>query len=378
MKVTGFRTFVVHAQWRNLVFVRLETDEGITGLGEGTTEWNELAVEGALGHLCRRILGQDPLRVEAIWEMLYRDPYWRGGVDITSALSAIDQALWDIKGKKHGLPVYELLGGRTREKVKAYANAWYGGCHTPADFARQARETTQQGYTALKWDPFGASDLVLAREVADRAVEIVAAVREAVGKDVELMIEAHGRFSPTSAIAIARRLQRFDIHWFEEPIPPDNVAALAKVAAAVEIPIATGERAYTKFGFRELLERQVADVIQPDICHAGGITEMKKIAAMAETYYVPVAPHNPNGPVSTMATLHFDAAIPNFLIQEHLVSDAPWVSQLVRGGAEVRDGYFTVPDRPGLGVELDEQVAAAHPYRDTAMNLFSTEWEENL
>ena len=380
MRLAGFRTFIVHDGYRNFVFLKLTTDDGLTGVGEGTVEWNELAVEACLRQTCGRLLGCDPFETEALWERLYRDSYWRNDLIINSALSAIDQALWDLKGKRLGVPVYRLLGGRLGARLRAYANAWYWGCTTPADFARRAGEVVATGYTALKWDPFGDADMTLTPAAAEAVVANVAGVRQAVGPSVDLLIEVHGRLTPAWAIEMARRLKPFDPFLYEEPVPPENPDALAKVAAKVELPIATGERLCTKFAFRELLERQAVDVIQPDLCHAGGITEVKKIAAMAEAYYVRVAPHNASGPVGTAAAVHLDASIPNFLIQEFFVAQAPWIEEVVSGAPRVVGGCLTVSDAPGLGVELDEEAAAAHPFRETwgGATLFTRDWQVGL
>ncbi|MBI3456554.1 MAG: galactonate dehydratase [Candidatus Rokubacteria bacterium] len=380
MRLTDFRTFIVHDGYRSFVFLKLYTDEGLTGVGEGTVEWNELAAEACLRQTCGRIMGADPFQTEALWERLYRDSYWRNDLIIASALSAIDQACWDLKGKKLGVPVHALLGGKRRERLRAYANAWYWGCTTPEQFARAAAKVVADGYTALKWDPFGDADMTMSTAAMRAAVAQVAAVREAVGPDVDLCIEVHGRLSPAWAIEMARRLKPFDPYFYEEPVPVEDVEALVKVARAIEIPVATGERLCTKFAFQELLRRQAADIIQPDLCHAGGLTEVKKIAALAEAAYVQVAPHNASGPIGTAAAVHLDAAIPNFLIQEFFVTQAPWIEEVVEGGPRVANGEIVVPDRPGLGVELHEPAALAHPFKESwgGKTLWSRGWQASL
>jgi len=366
MKVTGVETFLVDDVVRNWVFVRVHTDQGVSGVGESTTEWSEKAVEAAIGHLQRYLVGKNPFDIEAHFQRMYRDAYWRSGPVVNSAISGIEQALWDIIGKQLEVPVYKLLGGRCRDKIRVYANGWYEGLKTPEEFADAAADVVKKGYTALKWDPFGASDLVLERDDAKAAVKCVEAVREAVGDDVELLIEGHGRLNINSAVQVAKDLEPFRPYFFEEPIPSENVDALAKVAAKTNIPIATGERLFTKFGFREVLEKQAADIIQPDPCHDGGILETKKIAAMAETYYVPVAPHNPNGPVATAASIQLATCIPNFVMLEGVWEwDVPWRSEVVTEPFTVHNGYVEVPNRPGLGVELDEEVISKHPFRAT-------------
>ena len=380
VRLADFKTFLVHDGYRTFVFLKLYTDDGLTGVGEGSTEWNELAVEAAIRQMCGRLRGADPFQTEALWEQLYRDSYWRNDLIINSAISAIDQACWDLKGKKLGVPVYALLGGLRRERLRAYANAWYWGCTTPDDFARAATQVVAEGFTALKWDPFGAADMTLSAAAMRAAVDNVAAVRAAVGPDVDLCIEVHGRLAPAWAIEMARRLKPFDPFFYEEPVPPENFDALATVARAIEIPVATGERLTTKFLFRELLVRQAADIIQPDLCHAGGLTEVKKIAAMAEASYVRVAPHNATGPIGTAAAVQLDACIPNFLIQEYFVTQASWIDEVVQGAPRAVRGEIAVPDRPGLGVELDEAAALAHPFKEAwgGQTLFSAGWQAGL
>ncbi len=380
MRLADFRTFIVHDGYRSFVFLKLVTDDGLTGVGEGTVEWHELAVEACIRQMCGRVMGADPFQTEALWERLYRDGYWRNDLLVMSAISAIDQACWDLKGKKLGVPVHALLGGKRRDRLRAYANAWYWGCETPEQFARAAAKVVAEGYTALKWDPFGDADMTMRPAAMAAAVANVAAVREAVGRDVDLCIEVHGRLAPAWAIEMARRLKPFNPFFYEEPVPVENVEALAKVARAIDIPIATGERLCTKFQFAELFARQAVDIIQPDLCHAGGLTEVKKIAALAEAAYVHVAPHNSTGPVGTAAAVQLDAVIPNFLIQEYFVAQASWIDEVVEGGPRVVDGEIVVPDRPGLGVELREEAARAHPFKEVwgGKTLFSEGWQASL
>jgi galactonate dehydratase len=380
MRLADFRTFVVHDGYRTFVFLKLYAEDGLTGVGEGTVEWNERAVEACLGQTCPRIMGSDPFDTEALWERLYRDGYWRNDLVLVSALSAIDQACWDLKGKKLGVPVHALLGGRRRDRLRAYANAWYWGCVTPEEFARAAVKVAREGYTALKWDPFGDADTTMSPAAMRAAVANVAAVREAVGPEVDLAIEVHGRLAPAWAIEMARRLEPFEPFFYEEPVPAENVDALVQVARAIRIPVATGERLCTKFQFQELLGRQAAAIIQPDLCHAGGLTEVKKIAALAEAAYVPLAPHNASGPIGTAAAVQLDAAIPNFLIQEYFVAQAPWIDEVVEGGPRVVNGEIQVSERPGLGVELHETAALAHPFQETwaGKTLFSAGWQASL
>jgi len=355
MKITGIETHYAAASGRPWILVKVLTDEGVYGWGEATLEGKEHTVIAAVGELARYLVGRDPSRIEQHWHEMYRGAFWVGGPVLNSAISGVEHALWDIKGKVLGAPVYELLGGKCRDRIRAYANGWFRQGMSAEATAARALEVVAMGYTAIKWDPFAQAGLFIDTATADAAVANVRAVREAVGPNVDLCIEVHGRLSPANAIRIGKRLEEFNPFFYEEPIPPENIDALALVARAVNIPIATGERLFTKWGFKELFERQAAAVVQPDICHAGGILELKKIAAMAEVHYVGFAPHNPNGPICTAASIQVDACIPNFLIQEFVISDEPLRSQLQQEPIRVIDGYFEIPNRPGLGVEINEE-----------------------
>jgi galactonate dehydratase len=370
LKITHIETLLVFAGWRNWVLVTMDTDQGITGVGEATLEGREKAVVGAIEDLARYLLGKDPFRIEEHWFTLYRTGVWIGPVTLT-ALSALEIAMWDIVGKVMGQPIYNLLGGQMRERVRVYANGWYFGARTPAEFAERAGQTVERGFSAIKFDPFGQAFLTISNEGLEEAVERVAAVRRAVGPKVDLLIEAHGRFFVGDAIRVAHRLEPFDCYWYEEPVPPDNLDALAEVTRHSPIMVVTGERCFTRFQHAELLPRQAARVIQADVIHAGGILETKKIAAMAEAWHTMIAPHNPNGPVATAATLQTVAGLPNFLILEMLVADPPWREDLIREKFEIQDGYLAIPDRPGLGVTLNHDAIAKHPYQPVDLSFQS-------
>ena len=377
MKITDVRTFVMGTSWRNLIFVKVYTDEGIAGIGEATLQNFEAPVLAYIeaakkGH----VIGSDPLRIEDLWLRVFRDDFWRGGVVAYTGLSAIEIACWDILGKKAGLPIYNLLGGSCRDKIKVYANGWYTVERSPEQFAERAKTVKQMGYSALKVDPFGPGHYELDRTETRRSIKLIEAIREAVGEDVEIMIEAHGRFSPHTAIEIAGKLEPYDPSWLEEPVPPDNIRALIKVAKKIRLPIATGERAFTRYGFRELFESDAVDIIQPDPIHTGGILETKKIAAMADTYYLTVAPHNSNGPVCTAVAAQLDSCTPNFKIQETFDDfSEPYVREAVKGAYEIKGGYLTVPTKPGLGIEIDEGIVAEHPYQPVHFNLWKDNWQ---
>jgi galactonate dehydratase len=363
VKITSLKTFVVDAFRANYVFVKVFTDAGITGVGEGTVEGSELTVAQCIEEFGRYLVGRPAFESEHHVEMMNRDWYWRTGVIHRSAISALEAALLDIKGKALGVPVYELLGGRHRDRVPCYANAWFTGAREPAQFARKAEAALHLGFKALKWDPFGTAYLTMTRQERSRAVAIVAAVRDAVGKDIDLMIEGHGRLNVPTAVAMADELAPFRPYWFEEPIPPESIDALADVRTRSPIPIAAGERYYEPERFRELMDHGAVDFVQPDVCHVGGIGEMRKIAALAHMRFLPVAPHNPMGPIGNAMTLHVAASIPNFEMLETMASDVPWRSEVVKEDLVLVDGQMLIPERPGLGIDIDEEACARHPHR---------------
>lgn len=363
MKVTDVKPFVVDCFRTNWVFVKVYTDEGIDGVGEATLEYKEAALLGAVQHIKEYLVGKNPLDIERHFHDIYRDAYWRGGAVLMSALSAVEMALWDILGKSLGVPVYQLLGGRANDKVRIYVNGWFSGAKTPEEFGAKAKAAMERGVTALKWDPFGKAYLTLSNTELDRAMECVAAVRDAVGNRVDLLIEGHGRFDVPTGIRIAKELEQFHPMWFEEPTPPDNLEALKAVRDKSPVPISAGERLYTLKDYKDLFEMRAADYIQPDISHAGGIMELKKIAAVADTYYIPFAPHNPSGPVANAATLQLAACCPNFNILEIMYSDVTWRADVTNEDLHYEDGYITIPDKPGLGIEINEEACLAHPYQ---------------
>ena len=310
---------------------------------------------------------------------MIRDQY-QGGSTVMTAISAVEIALWDIVGKACQQPVYRLLGGRWHQRIPAYANGWYGGARVAADFAERARDVVARGYKGLKFDPFGTAWKELSRDEFDAAVDIVAAVREAVGPRIDLMIEFHGRLSAGTAIAMIRRLERFDPTWCEEPVVPESVELLAEVKRSVQAPIAAGERLYTQADFYRLIALRAVDVVQMDLAHCGGILAGKKIAAMAAAQDIRVAPHCSIGPVALAACLHFDIGTPNFSVQEAFAEfDVPWRNALVGGWNPIEQGEFRLAETPGLGLVLDEQVLADHPYRPNAFpSLWDGDWQTNF
>ena len=364
MKITDVKTFTVDCYRTNWVFVKIYTDEGLTGVGEGTLEYKEHALCGAIEHLKSYLLGKDPRNIERIYHDAYRDAYWRGGAVLMSALSAVECALWDILGKSLGVPVYQLLGGKANDDCRIYVNGWFAGAKTPAEFAEKAKIAVKKGVTAMKWDPFGKSYMQISSADLSNALECVAAVREAVGDKVDLMIEGHGRFDVPTGIKIAKELEPFKPMWFEEPVPPDNLDALKAVRDKSPVAISAGERLYTRHDYNELFRMRACDYIQPDVSHAGGIMELKKIAAIAETDYIPFAPHNPSGPVATAATLQLAACCPNFCILEIMYSDVEYRKDITNENLIFEDGKIKIGDKPGLGIELNEEECLRHPYAE--------------
>jgi galactonate dehydratase len=377
VKIVDVRPLVLGTAWRNLTFVVVRTDEGIEGVGEVRMINHTDALLGYLAEAVpNHVVGADPFEIEDLVGRMMRNDYARAGQIAMSGIACIETACWDIVGKALDQPVYRLLGGAVRDRIKAYANGWYTVERTAEEFHAAARRVVDRGYRALKLDPFGAGAWELTVEERRRSLELVEAVRDAVGADVEILIEMHGRFTPAEAIRLARELEPFAPSWIEEPVPPDNLKALRKVADQVSIPVATGERIHVRHEFRELFELQAADVVQPDLTMCGGINETRKIASWAESYYVLVAPHNVGGPVSTAAALHLAAATPNFKIQEHFndFSEA-FVKEAAPGNPEIDDGFFPLPDGPGLGVTIDEDMIAEHPRSAVHFNLFQDDWQ---
>ena len=362
MKVTAIKTFVCHAYRTNWVFVKVMTDSGLYGVGEATLEYREPTVVQAIMELERYLVGKDPHNIEAFWHDTCRDAYWRGGVVLMSALAGVEMALWDIKGKDLGVPVYKLLGGKVRDSVKCYANGWFAGAKTPEEFAEKAKIAVENGFSGLKWDPFGKAYLNIDPKSLNDALDCVAAVKDAVGDKVHLIIEGHGRFNVPTAVRIGNALEKFGILWFEEPIPPDDKKGIAWVRSKIATPVSGGERLYSRFEYADYLRMECADFWQPDVSHAGGIMEVRKIASMAEAHYIPVCPHNPSGPVANAATLQLVACTPNFYLLETMSSDIPWRADVSTERVKFENSEMFIPDLPGLGIDINEEEIAKHPY----------------
>jgi galactonate dehydratase len=381
-RITRIDTYVVGARWCNWVFAHVFTDEGIEGVGEGTCEFQPRAVEAAIRQLAARcVVGQSAFSIERLWQEMFRNEFARGGPILNSAIGAIEMAMWDIVGQALDRPVYDLLGGPVRERMAAYANAWYGSGATLAEIGRAAAEVAAKGYRGLKLDPFANAGRDPDAKLIRAAVEMVACVRDAVGPDVDVLLDCHGRFSPASAIAIARELESSKIYWYEEPCDPENVQALAKVGRSINTRLATGERCYTKYHLQALLATNEVGVLQPDPIHVGGILESKKIAAIADAAYTPVSFHNPFGPVATAAALQLDACTTNFIMQESFCEYSPaWRFELLEHPPRPREGGYDLPTRPGLGVgRFVPEAAQAHPFDPNAfLPMWKADWRTSL
>lgn len=381
MKITSLETLIANAGQRNYLFIRLKTDTGLVGVGEATLEWQERAVEVLLNEwVASRVIGRDPFDIEAVVGGMIRDQY-QGGSTIMTAISGVEIAMWDLIGKATGQPVYRLIGGRAKPRLFAYANGWYGGCKTPADFAARAIEVKRRGYRAMKFDPFVTAWKVLDPAEEDHAVAVVDAVAEAIGSEIGMMIEIHGRLGVSDAARFISRLQRHsNIRWCEEPVAPERLDLLREVKDRTRLPISSGERLYTEADFARLIGLRAADVVQMDVAHCGGIAAAKHVAAMAATQDILISPHCSIGPVALAAALHVAWSSPNMLLLESFAEfDVDWRNDLVSGWNPLANGEFALPDKPGLGIELDEAAIAAHPYRKLAFpSLWDTTWLDDF
>ncbi|HYU49863.1 MAG TPA: mandelate racemase/muconate lactonizing enzyme family protein [Candidatus Limnocylindria bacterium] len=377
MRITDVTTYLVGNPWKNWLFVRVDTDEGIHGVGEGTVNGFSATVETAIHELRDAYVGLEPSQVELLFQRMVRDVYSDGGQIHMAAVAAIEVACWDIVGKATGKPVHELLGGRIRDRIPVYANGWYRTDRNPQAFAEKARDVVRRGYRALKFDPFGAAYRVMDRSEEDLSIAIVAAVRDAVGPAVDLMIEAHNRFSAATALRVADRLVEFRPAWLEEPVHHQQMGAMIEVARRSPIPVATGE-SFTSLGqFADLLGHDVVHIVQPEPLSLGGLWRTRQVAAMADAHYAVVAPHNAQGPVCGAISRTLGACIPNFYVQESFDEfNADWTHEIVDRPALPVDGFVEVVDEPGLGITVDWERLAAHPYeRAHLLRLFSPGWE---
>jgi galactonate dehydratase len=376
LRITAITTRTCHAEMRNWIFVRVETDRpGLYGWGEATLEWKTRAVVGAIDDLAPLILGQDPRDIEQCVRILVKHGFWRLGVVGMSAVSGIEIALWDILGKDLGVPVWRLLGGKTRERVKVYTHLGLGDMRavyeteTPESLIEKATAVIARGYRAVKVVCIPYTHYHAVNRSVDAVARMLEALRRAIGPDIDIMVDFHGRPASVAAAmpfieacAPARPL------FVEEPVPPEDIAGHAAIAARSPVPIASGERLIGRREFEPALRARAMHIAQPDICHTGGLAEARKIAAMAETAGVGVAPHNPLGPIAGVAALHFDIATPNFVIQEEMSGAVPWYGEVVRGPISLVEGCWQAPAAPGLGVEVDESAVAKHPFAQEVLH----------
>ena len=368
MKITRIEPIVVGAPTpgcgllsnRNYIFVKVHTDEGITGLGEATLEGYDQTIKGLLKDLENLLIGEDPTRIEYLSQVMIRQKFWKGGVLKGTAVAGIELALWDILGKSAGLPVYKLVGGACRDKIRVYANGWSGGATDPVQIREKAGEALAAGYRAFKFSLAVAGWPLNDRELIRKIVKSAEVIREAVGMDCPLMFDGHGRYDADLAIQIGRALKDFDLYFFEEPVQPEDVDAMVKVARNVPMPLATGERLSLKNEFLNFLDKKAVAILQPDLAHCHGFGEGLKIAHLADAFSAWVAPHCPMSPVITAISIHLDAVVPNFLIQERLYLD-DWRNEVITEPLVVKDGFLTLNDKPGWGIEIDEELCAAHP-----------------
>jgi galactonate dehydratase len=375
MKITDVKTIVVNAEMRNWVFVKVETDQdGLWGWGEASLEWKTRSVVGAIEDFKPMLVGEDPTRIEHLYQKMYRQSFWRVGVIGMSAISGIEQACWDIFGKSLGLPVYKLLGGAVRDRVRMYTHLGGGDMRAvyetfdPGPLIELAQQVVARGYTAVKVVFVPYSEPLMGIGTVKKFASLMERLRLALGDEIDIMIDFHGRTYPAMAVQYINAIADARPYFCEEVVPPENVDAMRQVREAVSVPIATGERLVTRHEFREIFEKAACHVIQPDLCHCGGLLEGKKIAAMAEAYYMGVAPHNPLGPVANAVALHFALSTPNFLIQEDMVSDVPWRWDVVQHSLETKDGYWQKAEAPGLGITVNEREAAKHPFQQETMH----------
>jgi galactonate dehydratase len=374
MKIADVRTVVVGNPWKNWIYVVVETDEGLIGVGEATGGSETQPRVAAVEEIKHLIIGMDPRNVHEIFHKLYLTAF----IKVTTAMAGIEMACWDILGKSLGVPVHTLLGGKVRENVRVYANGWYSGERTPEGFAEKASAVVAKGYTALKFDPFGDAHMQMSRRETAEAKALIGAVRDAVGDEVDILIEAHDRFSTYAAIEIGNWLKDYDVTWFETPVLSTDVSALVEVARRIPVRMIAGERMHAIHEFGEFLSHNVTDVINPEPLGVGGIWRSLQIAGIAEAHHAEIALHNAESPFKTMVALHIDAVTPNVFIQECFDDFLePWVSDVLTGFLRVKDGHLTMPTAPGIGVTLNEEEAKKHPYgKSNFLRMFRPGWEK--
>ena len=366
MKITAVKSYAVHPGWRkNLIFVKVETDAGIHGWGEAYSQYDrDTAVMAQLQALGPYLVGRSPFDIKHFTQFAFDDyAARRGSVELFCAISGIEQAMWDIVGKATKQPVYNLLGGKYREKIRVYANGWSYGMKEPADYARAAEKVVKQGFTAMKFDPLPSPwRSWIPKEHEKRAISVVKAIRDAVGPDIDLLIEQHRRLAPMHAIRLDKQLAEFDLYWMEESCQAEFPDELAQIRREIGVPVVIGEATYTKTGFRPLLEKRSADILNPDVACVGGILELKEIAAMAESFLVAMSPHNYNSTLVALAsTVHASATMPNFIITEYFLPFVDFCDTISPNQLKPKNGYIELPTAPGLGIDVDEEALKKHP-----------------
>jgi galactonate dehydratase len=375
MKITSIETMVCHARMRNWIFVKVLTDQpGLWGWGEATLEWHTRSVIGAIEDISELLIGEDPTRIEHLWQMMYRQHFWHGnGIVRSTAISGIDIALWDIAGKIHNVPCHQLMGGRVRDYVRLYCHLGGGKMEDfyqtkPDDakrFGELACKAVSDGFTAFKSMAVPETMPLEGLKPVHYAEACVKAMRETVGNEIDIMVDCHARPSPRMGLQFAKALEPYGLYFFEEPCWPESLEDIALIQRAVKTPVATGERLIGIHAFRDLLEKRAVSVIQPDITHCGGLSEVRRIAVLAEAYRVAIAPHNPQGPVSTAASIEFGFATPSYIICESVQNDVPWRDDIVSEGFTIeKKGMIVKPNkRPGLGIEINEEAVKKHPFQ---------------
>lgn len=373
MKITDIRPVVVGNPWKNWIFVVVETDEGITGLGEATGGLNTQPTVAGIEEVKHLVIGHDPRDVHEVWNTLHL----AGALQITKQMAGIEMACWDILARSLNKPVHSILGGKVRDRIRVYANGWYSGDRTPAGFAEKAKEVASKGYTALKFDPFGDAYLTMSKQESRLAESLVEAVRDTVGPDVDILIEAHDRFTVGQAIEVGKWLEKYDVTWFETPVLSTDVDALAEVARRVPVRVIAGERMHDLHEFAHFLSTNVTDIINPEPLGVGGVWRSIQIAGLARAHHAQIAMHNAESPLKTSIALQIDAITPNVFIQECFDDFLePWVSDVLIGFPRVKDGYLEIPDSPGYGVTLNEEEAKKHPYgKSNFLRMFKPGWE---
>jgi galactonate dehydratase len=364
MKITKIETHKHWVDWCNWMFVRIETDEGLVGWGEASLHGALDSVEAAIREFAPHLIGQDPAGPERHWHRLYNAWRWRAGAVFSTALAGIDLALWDLEGKRLGVPVHRLLGGAHRTSLRVYASHWLNAKMTPDEAHKGAKEAVRRGFTGFKFSPLTHEALKADESGAiRRATEVMAAAREGAGPDVDIFIECSESLSPRTAVMLDRAFAPYRPGWFEEPVPFENAAVMVRLQREISTPIATGERLLSRYEYRELIENGGVKIIQPDLMHAAGITEVRRIASFADTYYIPVAPHNPGGPICTVASMHLAAAIPNFYILEQMEPQREFRDRSAAPAVKFEKGHFILPQGPGWGIEPDLEIMKSKPYQ---------------